>query len=157
MRSRDVSFLNNRVLGWSDLYVNLEPRLFCPFRNGSNNQFTSPIAADMLLIPDGSGGLLCAGSTMNRIYHSDQSVTVKHIVDPRQSDAGPTFSLPSTQYINQLVVGENDTAYAAGAYDGYYGARIVAFGINGGGKKWDYDPPRVTTHSRDFPRSYRRR
>jgi hypothetical protein len=66
---------------------------------------------------------------------------VKRILDPRQSDAGPSFSLSSISYINQLVVGENDTTYAAGAYDDYYRARIVAFDINGGGKMWDYDPP----------------
>jgi hypothetical protein len=112
------------------------------FESGDpNNQLTSPDAADLLLIPDGAGGLLYAGSSMDYGAGSSSSVMVKRFLNPRESDAGPSFTLPSLEYVNQLVVGENDTAYAAGAYDGYYGARIVAFDINGGGKKWDYDPP----------------
>jgi hypothetical protein len=112
------------------------------FESGDpNNQLTSPNAADLLLVPDGAGGLLYAGSSMDYGAGSNSSVMVKRLLNPRESDAGPSFTLPSLEYINQLVVGENDTAYAAGAYEGYYGARIVAFDINGGGKKWDYDPP----------------
>ncbi|HET9180672.1 MAG TPA: IPT/TIG domain-containing protein [Candidatus Angelobacter sp.] len=96
-----------------------------------------PNGLDLMVIPNGSGGVLVASET-----NDDQNpVWIKNVPAPSVSGDGTEIHLPTLDTINNLVVGENGNAFAAGTWNFFETPRLVSFNLNSGATNWSYDSP----------------
>lgn len=101
-----------------------------------------PNGADLMVVPNGSGGVLVASETND----AGNPVWIKNIPQPAASGDGAEISLASLNTLNRIVIGENGTAFAAGTWNFFETPRMVSFNL-GGGTNWNYDSPFGTPDS----------
>jgi outer membrane protein assembly factor BamB len=105
--------------------------------SGTCGVLSGPNGFDLMVVPNGSGGVLVASETSD-----DQNpIWVKNIPQPSVSGAGTEFHISSLNTLNNLVIGENGNAFAAGSWDFFDTPRLVSFNINSGAQNWTYDSP----------------
>ena len=103
-----------------------------------------PNGFDLMVVPNGTGGLLVASETSD-----DQNpVWIKNIPQPSVSGDGTEIHIASLNTINNLVIGENGNAFAAGSFNFFDTPRLVSFNLASGTPNWTYDSP---FHTADDP------
>src|SRR6185437_4546090 len=96
-----------------------------------------PNGLDIIVVPNGSGGVLVASET-----NDDQNpVWIKNVPQPSVSGDGTEIHLTTLDTINNLVLGENGNAFAAGTWNFFETARLVSFNLNSGATNWTYESP----------------
>lgn len=102
-----------------------------------------PNGLDLMVIPNGSGGVLVASETND----AQNPVWIKNVPAPSVSGDGTEMHLPTLDTINNLVVGENGSAFAAGSWNFFETPRLVSFNMNSGAVNWTYESPFGTPDS----------
>ena len=105
-----------------------------------------PNGFDLMVVPNGTGGLLVASETDD----AQNPVWIKNIPQPSVSGAGTEIHIASLNTINNLVIGENGNAFAAGSFNFFDTPRLVSFNLASGSPNWTYD----STFHTDFDPGY---
>ena len=105
---------------------------------------SGPNGFDLMVVPNGTGGLLVASETGD-----DQNpVWIKNIPQPSVSGDGTEIHIAALNTLNNLVIGENGNAFAAGSFNFFDTPRLVSFNLATGTPNWTYDSP---FHTADDP------
>jgi hypothetical protein len=114
---------NNNVSGGSFAYA-VPP--------GFASAFSSYIPGEV--IPDGQGGLMASWTKF------DVSGNIQNDVTHINGGSTTTYTIPYTILPNQLVLGDNNTAFAASVNESSNPVQplLFAFDVNSGGVKWTY-------------------
>lgn len=103
---------------------------------------SGPDGFDIMVVPNGSGGLLVASETAD----APNPVWIKNISNPSVSGDGTVITIPELNTVNRIVIGENGKAFAAGSWNFFETPRLVSFNLTGG-TNWTYDSPFGTPDS----------
>jgi hypothetical protein len=121
--------------------------IFSWFTGTCGLQPFGPNGFDLMVVPNGTGGLLVASETDD----VQNPVWIKNIPQPSVSGAGTEIHIAALNTINNLVIGENGNAFAAGSFNFFETPRLVSFNLASGASNWTYD---ATFHVNDFDPGY---